>query len=257
MAFDTENPVASTTRDDLLFWIQQTIHSELDDYTRIPSGLRDRVPALARLIMDEVPRGAFETIRPIDRGLIFFNSDVENAGVVELQSALASAHFSLPKDAPITIYLNSEGGSIYDGLSVNSTINQIQRAGRKVHVHITGTAMSMGSVIVQAASRRTIEAFGSFMLHEVSYDVPVRSPASYHRELLRAADRDTLAMVEEYVRRSGRPKEFFLEQIRDGRDWYLNAKEALTVGLVDEILQSPFALHVVPDAKAAARRKSA
>lgn len=231
-------PVDPITREELAYNFKTTINLTLNEY-RVPKVIFDRVDELVRDLMLDVPSTAFEPIDPLDRGIIFFNEDVNTGVVNDLLHKLATAHLSLPLDKPITLYLNTEGGNVSDGLAINSTIHEIQRTGRVVNCHIQGVAMSMGSIIAQAATKRTIEPFGCFMLHKVRWDVPTKESVDWHQDELFWAKRMTQTMCEIFSARSGKPAAFFLDAM-SYRDWHLNAKEALANGLVDEIKRTPF-----------------
>src|SRR5690606_20566996 len=54
--------------------------------------------------------------------------------------------------APITLYLNTAGGNVTDGLALHDAIAQVVAEGHEVAVIVQGMAYSMGSVVLQAAS---------------------------------------------------------------------------------------------------------
>ena len=213
---------------------------------RVPDA-RALADDLAQRLMEEVPTGAFDAADPFDAGLITFGSDVTENAVLELNHQLRSAHLTLKKGVPIRVLLNSFGGNVFDGLTVVSTMQEIQREGRDVDVHVAGCAMSMGSVILQAGTKRTIDAHGFLMLHEIGYGVE-HTKTSLHADMLeevRALQRATFAL---YSARTGKPVEYYLKKF-DRRDWTMTAAEALEERLVDEIIAAP--------AYRAHRRKSA
>ena len=53
---------------------------------------------------------------------------------------------------PITVYINSAGGNVTDGLAIHDSIRYIVSRGIEVTVIVQGMAYSMGSVVLQAAS---------------------------------------------------------------------------------------------------------
>src|ERR1044071_4791502 len=53
---------------------------------------------------------------------------------------------------PITIYINSAGGNVRDGLAIHDVIRQIVSTGIEITIVVQGMAYSMGSVVLQAAS---------------------------------------------------------------------------------------------------------
>ena len=53
---------------------------------------------------------------------------------------------------PITVYINSAGGNVTDGLAIHDAIRQVVHKGVQVTIVVQGMAYSMGSVVLQAAS---------------------------------------------------------------------------------------------------------
>src|SRR5918911_2119504 len=53
---------------------------------------------------------------------------------------------------PITIYINSAGGNVTDGLAIHDAIRHVVSRGIEVTAVVQGMAYSMGSVVLQAAS---------------------------------------------------------------------------------------------------------
>ncbi len=53
---------------------------------------------------------------------------------------------------PITLYINSAGGNVTDGLAIHDVVRHIISRGIEVTVIVQGMAYSMGSVVLQAAS---------------------------------------------------------------------------------------------------------
>lgn len=193
--------------------------------------------ALAADLIDEVPVEAFEPRDPSEIGIVFYHGDVDEKKVGKCQSALMEAHLNIDKKLPITLYLSSFGGSVFAGLAMVSTIQEIRRNGRKVNCHIQGCAMSMGSLIAQACDLRTIEPQAWFMLHEIRHWLPgvktaeLRDEADFAERL----ESQTFAL---YANRTSKPVEYWRKKLHR-RDWFLTAEEAVNESLVDEIASTP------------------
>ncbi len=65
-------------------------------------------------------------------------------------------------DMPITIIANNPGGSWYDGMAMYGAIKACKN---HVTIKMYGYAMSMGSIIPQAADERLIDPYCRFMIH--------------------------------------------------------------------------------------------
>ncbi len=188
-----------------------------------------------------VPLKAYDPLEPADEGMLFFHSEIEEANVVPLQHQLMKTHLNLAPEKPITLFLSSVGGNVYAGLALVSTINSLQRLGRKVHVHIEGVAMSMASVIAQVADQRSMEASAFFMLHEVWYKSSGRVSDHGDERAFQQRLQDTLYSI--YSQRTGKSIEYYRKKLYKN-DWYLNAEEALREGLVDTITTAPHMRHI-------------
>src|SRR5262249_53210084 len=68
---------------------------------------------------------------------------------------------------PITLYINSAGGNVTDGLAIHDVIRHIVSRGIEVTIVVEGMAYSMGSIVLQAASegRRLSYPHSWIMIH--------------------------------------------------------------------------------------------
>ena len=65
-------------------------------------------------------------------------------------------------NSPITIIMNNIGGDWYHGMAIYDTI---QNCVNPIHIKVYGYAMSMGSLILQAADYRSMSKNARIMLH--------------------------------------------------------------------------------------------
>jgi len=138
---------------------------------------------------------------------------------------------------PLTLYINSAGGNVTDGLAIHDSIRQIVNRGIEVTIVVQGMAYSMGSVVLQAAStgRRLAQAHSWIMIHEPAKWAGWQSTsaAAQHLDRLKQMQAQIYDIL---AARSGRP----LKQIiRDTKrtDFYLDAKKALEYGLIDAVAE--------------------
>jgi ATP-dependent Clp protease protease subunit len=139
---------------------------------------------------------------------------------------------------PITLYVNTAGGNVTDGLAIHDSIREIVTRGIEVTIAVQGMAYSMGSVVLQAASpgRRLAFPHSWIMIHEPAKWAGWQSTtaAQHHLDRLKQMQAQIYQIL---ARRSGRP----LKQIiRDTRrtDLYLDARKALAYGLIDAVVDS-------------------
>jgi ATP-dependent Clp protease protease subunit len=137
---------------------------------------------------------------------------------------------------PITVYLNTPGGNVTDGLAMHDVIRQLVRQGLEITVVVQGMAYSMGSVVLQAASpgRRLAYHHSWIMIHEPAKWAGWQSTtaAAQHLDRLKQMQGQIYRILAE---RSGKP---LRQIIRDTKrnDFYLDAGRALEYGLIDEII---------------------
>ena len=69
---------------------------------------------------------------------------------------------------PITLFINSAGGNVTDGLAIHDAVHYIISRGTEVTIIVQGMAYSMGSIVLQAASEGKRLAFPHswIMIHE-------------------------------------------------------------------------------------------
>ena len=137
---------------------------------------------------------------------------------------------------PITLYINSAGGNVTDGLALHDAIAQLVASGVTVTIVVQGMAYSMGSVVLQAASpgRRWAFPHSWIMIHEPAKWAGWQSTTAAAQHL------DRLKQMQDQIyrilaARSGKP---LRQIIRDTKrtDLYLDAAHARNYGLIDEVL---------------------
>lgn len=137
---------------------------------------------------------------------------------------------------PITLYINSAGGNVTDGLAMHDAIRLIVQQGTEVTIVVQGMAYSMGSVVLQAASpgRRLSLPHSWIMIHEPAKWAGWQSTtaAAQHLDRLKQMQSQIYRILSE---RSGKP---LRQIIRDTKrtDFYLDAVKAKEYGLIDDVL---------------------
>ena len=151
---------------------------------------------------------------------------------------------------PITIYMNTAGGNVTDGLAIHDAIRHLVTQGIQITVVVQGMAYSMGSVVLQAASpgRRLAFPHSWIMIHEPAKWAGWQSTtaAAQHLDRLKQMQSQIYRILAE---RSGRPLRQIIKDTRR-TDFYLDAAKARDYGLIDEVLGPPDAA-VRPDDRVA------
>jgi ATP-dependent protease ClpP protease subunit len=176
---------------------------------------------------------------------------VVGAGQLTTASFLAAVK-QLGDVDTIHVVVNSDGGLVNDGLAIYHAL-RTQKA--KVHVEIVGVAASMASAIAMVGHKISMAEDGLFMLHD-----PWGNGVTGNADDLRAAaeqlDKFGESLAGIYARRTKHTEEQILAMMKKngGEGTWLNAKEALELGFIDEII-SPAQARLPANVPAAAMAK--
>ena len=154
------------------------------------------------------------------------NSDVAN--IIQAQLLFLD---SADRGRDITIYLNSPGGSVYDGLGIYDTMQFI---GSRVATTCTGMAASMAAILLVAGEKgkRAALKHSRVMIHQPMGGVQGQASdiAITAREILKLKH-ELYTIISDH---SGKPVED-VEKDSD-RDYWMTSPEALEYGMIDQIL---------------------
>src|SRR5437762_9613465 len=194
--------------------------SELND--RLITELVDAVRAQLRKVQSERQRDVY-LIGDIEK-------DTARLCIERLRE------LSSDSNRPISLYINSAGGNVTDGLAIHDVVRHIISRGIEVSVIVQGMAYSIGSIGLQAASegKRLTYPHSWIMIHEPAKWAGWQSTtaAAQHLERLKQMQDQIYKILSS---RSGKP---LRQIIRDTKrtDFYLDAASALDYGLVDGIV---------------------
>ncbi|MDD7455537.1 MAG: ATP-dependent Clp protease proteolytic subunit [Bacteroidales bacterium] len=199
----------------------------LDDYKRAiddyinPTIIEERklnvasMDVFSRLMMDRI---VFLGVQ--------INDDVANIITAQLLY-LASADPS----ADISLYVNTPGGVVTSGLAIYDTMQLVEP---DVATICIGQAASMGSVLLCAGAKgkRSCLPHARVLIHQ-----PLGGAQGQASDIMIAAKEIEKMRTELYTiisEHSGQPYDKVFKDA--DRDYWMNAKEALDYGMVDEIL---------------------
>ena len=192
-----------------------------------------RVPDLGELLHAQQMRR-----QALDSSGVYFITQIDAAHAEDLAKTLlvmGLARAGRPED-PITLYINSGGGTVGDGLAMIEAINLARRRyGVRIDTVVLGYAYSMGAIVMQAGDTRTIGRFGTLMLHSSQWMISgedERVFKDYQR--LSAHYQEVVAQL--FAARTGqRDSSWWRRYIWSGRDRFLGPDECLQLGLVDRV----------------------
>jgi ATP-dependent Clp protease protease subunit len=138
---------------------------------------------------------------------------------------------------PLSLYINSPGGSVTAGLAIYDTMTYISPP---VTTICMGQAASMGSLLLcgGAPGSRFILPHSRVMIHQPSggYSGQASDIAIHAKEILRVRDKLN-RIYQRHLEKAGKHKSLEdIERLME-RDLYMDAEEALDFGIVDRILE--------------------
>ena len=190
--------------------------------------------SLIPMVIEQSNRGerAFDIYSRLLKDRIVFlggpiNDDVANVVVAQL----LFLEMENP-DADISLYINSPGGSVTAGMAIFDTMNYIKPAVRTVCI---GLAASMGAFLLMAGEKgkRLALPNSEILIHQPlggaegqATDVAIRA------EWLVNTKKKMIRLMAEMT---GQSQEKIAHDVE--RDYFMNAQEALSYGIIDEIYQ--------------------
>jgi len=164
--------------------------------------------------------------------VIFFTGEVEENMTDIIIAQLLFLEAESPEQ-PISMYIKSPGGSVYDGLAVYDVMQYIKCP---VHTYVAGWAASMGSFIAQAGEpgHRYLLPRSVTMIHQPSSGT--RGKVTDMEIDLKEGIRLKKELTELYVKHNSKGVSYdrFVELL--DRDKWLTAPEAIELGLADHIV---------------------
>lgn len=140
---------------------------------------------------------------------------------------------SMNKD-PITIIMNNPGGDVNHGLAIYDAIKACEST---VTIKVFGHAMSMGSIILQAADERIMSPMSSQMIHYGALAVDKEAKTTYkHVDEFKRIDIWMEAMYMDKIRE--KQAGYKLKKLQEmlSHDTFLTAEESVALGLADKVL---------------------
>ncbi len=189
---------------------------------------------LVPTVIEETNRGerAFDIYsRLLKERVIFLGEDVNphTANIVVAQ-LLHLAYEDPKKD--IKLYINSPGGSVYDGLAIIDTINYIEPDVQTIGI---GLQASMGAMLLSAGAKGKRSALPNsrIMIHQPSSGT--EGKITDQEIMLKEGIYLKKRLIDIMAKNTGQKPEK-VEKDMD-RDNWMSAEDALKYGLIDEIVK--------------------
>ncbi len=134
----------------------------------------------------------------------------------------------------IEIAFNSPGGDVIAGMSFFDYLRDMARKGHKITTVCTGMAASMAGILLQAGDTRVATRESMILIHEIAFSAGGKIGDVEDTWLM--AQKLTDHVIRIFVQRSGgKLTEEYLKAHWARKDWWLDAEEALALGIIDEI----------------------
>jgi ATP-dependent Clp protease, protease subunit len=190
------------------------------------------------LDINQLVRYNMERERKLETSGIYFLRDITDDSAELMSQALVSMSVDRQgdPDKPITIYINSGGGSVGAGLAMMEMIYRMRTLYKvTINTVVTGYAYSMGAIVFQAGDTRQMGSFSTLMLHSPQWFLSGSDQTIFNDYATLARHYKNL-VSNIFSQRSGKhTAEWWEKFIYSGRDRFLAADECVELGLADEI----------------------
>ena len=137
---------------------------------------------------------------------------------------------------PITLVINSYGGEVHATLDMISYIRRLQRQQFVINTECESIAMSGGFFIFITGNHRSCQEFAEFMCHDqrmVVYDLVTMGSL---RDMFAEWSKQWKVLKDIIIEYTDITDEEIEKYVSRKEDWYITAKEAESLKIVDQIL---------------------
>lgn len=169
----------------------------------------------------------------IDKDYEVYKTNVET--ISRLGESFSKAYEEKNKFPDITLYLDSCGGSIHEGLGLYDFIKNINdNTNHHIVIICQGIVASMATIVCLASEERYTTKNTSFLIHSLS-DLAYGKMQDIEDNLIECRRLNTLTN-NIYLEHTNLSEEKLQEVDRLKKDWWFGADKALELGLVKKII---------------------
>lgn len=188
---------------------------------------------LVPTVVEETNRGerAYDIYsRLLKERVVFLGDEVNSATANIVVAQLLHLAFEDSKK-DIKLYINSPGGSVYDGLAIIDTMNYIEPDVQTIGI---GLQASMGAMLLSAGAKgkRYVLPNSRIMIHQPSSGT--QGKITDQEIALKEGIYLKQKLAEMLAKNTGKDVKQVIKDM--DRDNWMSAEEAKTYGLVDEVL---------------------
>ena len=188
---------------------------------------------LVPTVVEETNRGerAYDIYsRLLKERVVFLGDEVNSATANIVVAQLLHLAFEDPKK-DIKLYINSPGGSVYDGLAIIDKMNYIEPDVQTIGI---GLQASMGAMLLSAGAKgkRYVLPNSRIMIHQPSSGT--QGKITDQEIALKEGIYLKQKLAEMLAKNTGKDVKQVIKDM--DRDNWMSAEEAKTYGLIDEVL---------------------
>lgn len=172
-----------------------------------------------------------------------FTYGVNEESVEACVAQMAVWHRQDP-ECPMTIKIDSPGGSVIDGMHLFDEITayskrpwdnrDLPRGTHDTTMIVRGYAASMAGILLQSADKRIVGPEAFLMVHEISSFAGGK--VGQIKDEVKFLDKISDRVIDIFVRRSdGKTTAEQFKEEWNRKDWWLTSEEAMTRGFVDTV----------------------
>lgn len=219
--------------------VEKTVDEALDEEVQVLELTEEQLESLlSRLAEDD----GLEPVEKIDRAL-FDSRIVYLSGVVDSSMSAGIIplihYYNLQDDEegiepenriPIRLYIDSEGGDLYKGVNMVSTILNSKTP---VWTYLEGSiGMSAGLLLYLAGDKKFMSSFGNLMYHELRASSDYQTLAEMKNTVAHYASLQE--QIDKFiVKQTSIPMKRLKNQRKKNLDWFISFKDAKRYNMFD------------------------
>lgn len=134
------------------------------------------------------------------------------------------------KREPIELYINSPGGTVYDGLAI---VDAIKNSKTPVHTYCIGQASSMAFIVFLSGEERFAGKYATFIIHEISKGVLGKVQSI--KDSIKESER-LQSILDSIILENTNIVQSQLDWCKkDKAEWYICTQEGVKLGICQEI----------------------
>lgn len=176
-----------------------------------------------------------EYLNELKNRMLFINDDIDDWVMDEIGKRIIKWNqddlsLDVEERKPISIYINTNGGCVYNCLGLVSIMIASKTP---IHTVVLGKAFSAGSVIFLAGHKRSMYRYATYLIHE-GY-TRTGGAMSKTKEEVEFFDKYTKNQMKEIITSRSNISMKLMDKMYK-TEWYMTAQQCLDLGITHEVL---------------------